>query len=45
MRGQASGVPFDGTIATVSELKDGKAVRVRAYLDHGEALAAVGLTE
>ena len=44
-RGQASGVPFTGTIATVSVLKDGKAIRVQAYFDHAEALAAVGLSE
>jgi ketosteroid isomerase-like protein len=44
-RAQASGIPFTGTIATVSLLKDGKVIRVQAYLDHGEALAAVGLSE
>jgi ketosteroid isomerase-like protein len=42
---QASGVPFTGKIATVSEIRDGKATRVQTYLDHGEALAAVGLSE
>jgi hypothetical protein len=45
MRGRASRVPFTGTIATVSELKDGKATRVHAYLHHAEALAAAGLSE
>jgi ketosteroid isomerase-like protein len=44
-RGQASGLPFTGTIATVSVLKDGKASRVQAYFDHAEALEAVGLSE
>ena len=44
-RGQASGLPFTGTIATVSELRHGKAIRVRAYFDHAEALEAVGLSE
>ena len=43
-RGQASGLPFTGTIATVSVLKDGKASRVQAYFDHAEALEAVGLS-
>ncbi len=45
MRAQASRVPLTETIATVSVLKDGRAVRVQAYLDHAEALAAVGLSE
>ena len=33
------------TIATVSVLKNGKAIRVQAYLDHAEALEAAGLQE
>jgi ketosteroid isomerase-like protein len=41
--GQASHVPLRGKFATVSTMKDGKAIRVQAYLDHAEALAAVGL--
>ena len=32
-------------IATVSTLKDGRATRVQMYLDHAEALEAVGLSE
>jgi ketosteroid isomerase-like protein len=44
-RGQTSGVPFTGKIATVTVLKEGKAVRVQAYFDHAEALEAVGLRE
>jgi ketosteroid isomerase-like protein len=44
-RAQASGVPFTGKIATVSVLKDGRAIRVQTYLDHAEALDAVGLRE
>ena len=44
-RGQASGVPFTGKVATVSTLKGGRATRVQMYLDHAEALAAVGLSE
>ena len=45
MRGQASGVPLTGKIATVSMLKGGKATRIDAYLDHHSALEAVGLSE
>jgi ketosteroid isomerase-like protein len=44
-RAQASGLPFTGKIATVSTLKGGKATRVQMYLDHAEALEAVGLSE
>ena len=44
-RGQASGVPFTGQIATVSVLKHGRAIRVQTYFDHAEALEAVGLRE
>jgi len=44
-RAQASGVPFTGKIATVSVLRNGRAIRVQAYLDHAEALEAVGLRE
>ena len=43
--GQASGAPFTGKIATVSVLKHGRAIRVETYLDHTEALEAVGLRE
>jgi ketosteroid isomerase-like protein len=42
-RGQSSGVPFTGQIATVSVLREGRAVRVEVFLDHGQALEAVGL--
>lgn len=44
-RGQASGIPFTGTIATVSFLNRGKATRVQAFFDHDEALEAAGLSE
>jgi len=43
--GEASGIPFTGKVATISVLKDGMVVRVQAYLDHAEALEAVGLPE
>jgi ketosteroid isomerase-like protein len=44
-RGQSSGIPLTGTIATVSTMKNGRATHVQAYLDHAEALEAVGLSE
>ena len=45
VRAQASGVPFTGKIATVSDMRDGKATRVHTYLNHAEALKAAGLAE
>jgi ketosteroid isomerase-like protein len=44
-RGQASSAPFTGKIATVTVLEEGRAIRVQVYLDHAEALEAVGLRE
>ena len=44
-RGQSSGVPFTGTVATVSWLKDGRATRVEVHLGHADTLRAVGLEE
>jgi ketosteroid isomerase-like protein len=44
-RGQASGIPFTGTIATVSFLNHGKATHVQAFFDHAEALQAAGISE
>jgi hypothetical protein len=44
-RGQTSDVPSTGKIATVSEVKAGRVIRVRVYLDHAKALEAVGLGE
>jgi ketosteroid isomerase-like protein len=44
-RAQASGVPFTGKIATVSTLRRGRATRVQMFLNHAEALEAVGLSE
>jgi ketosteroid isomerase-like protein len=44
-RGRASSVPVVTPSAIVSDFRDGKIVRVRTYLDHGEALKAVGLAE
>ena len=42
-RGQASGLPLTEKIATVSVMKHGKAISVQVYLDHAEALEAVGM--
>jgi ketosteroid isomerase-like protein len=44
-RGKASGVSVDVPFAIISDLRDGKMWRSRTYLDHGEALRAVGLAE
>ena len=44
-RGQGSGVPVESPGAWVVDWKDGKAVRVREYLDHAKALEAAGLSE
>ena len=44
MRAQASGVPLGETYACVSTLKDGRVIRQRDFLDHAEALEAVGLS-
>jgi ketosteroid isomerase-like protein len=40
VRGRAGGVDFDYEIGTLCELRDGRLVRARVYLDHDEALAA-----
>ena len=45
MRAQASGVPLGETYACVATLKDGRVIRQHDYLDHAEALKAVGLEE
>ena len=44
-RGRGSGAETESPLASVSELKDGKATRVRTYLDPQEALEAAGLRE
>jgi ketosteroid isomerase-like protein len=44
-RGRASGVQVDAPFGDVFDFRDGKISRIRAYLDHGEALRAVGLSE
>ena len=44
-RGKGSGVPVDAPLGAVSDFRDGKISRARAFLDHGEALRAAGLSE
>jgi ketosteroid isomerase-like protein len=44
-RGQGSGAEVDSPAGWVAEFKDGKAVRVREYLDPQQALEAAGLEE
>jgi ketosteroid isomerase-like protein len=39
------GVPLTRSYASVLALKDGRAISVTAYVDHAEALEAVGLRE
>jgi ketosteroid isomerase-like protein len=43
--GRASGIPVTMETANIYDLIDGKISRVRIFLDHGEALKAVGLEE
>ena len=44
-RGRGSGVPVDAPQGIIYDLRAGKISRIRAYLDHGEALRAAGLAE
>jgi ketosteroid isomerase-like protein len=44
-RGRGSGVKVDTSYTMVVEFREGKVARSRAYLDHGDALRAVGLAE
>jgi ketosteroid isomerase-like protein len=43
-RGRNSGVRVDTPLGTVVEFRDGKMLRIRAYLDHREALREAGLS-
>jgi ketosteroid isomerase-like protein len=45
VRGKASGAETESPYANVAELRDGKGIRIRGYLEPADALAAVGLTE
>jgi ketosteroid isomerase-like protein len=44
-QGRASGVSVDVPLALIIDFRDGKVWRTRTYLDHAEALKAVGLEE
>jgi ketosteroid isomerase-like protein len=44
-RGEASGADVETPFGFVTEFKNGKAISIRGYLDHKEALEAVGLSE
>jgi ketosteroid isomerase-like protein len=43
--GKASGAETETPLALVTEIKNGKTISIRGYLDHAEALEAVGLRE
>jgi ketosteroid isomerase-like protein len=45
MRARASGVSLAQTYACVATLRDGRVSHQRDYLDHADALAAVGLSD
>ena len=45
IRGGGSGISTESPFAVITDLKNGKAVRVRTYLDPSDALHAVGLRE
>jgi ketosteroid isomerase-like protein len=45
MRAQASGIPLAQTYAGVSTIRDGRVIRQDDYLNHAEALEAVGLSQ
>jgi ketosteroid isomerase-like protein len=44
-RGRDSGILVDSPQGIIYDLRGGKISRIRAYLDHGEALRAAGLEE
>jgi ketosteroid isomerase-like protein len=44
-RGRGSGVPVDAPVGAVWDFRGDKISRLRAYLDHDEALRAAGLSE
>jgi ketosteroid isomerase-like protein len=44
-RGRGSGVPVDAPMGAVFDFRGRKVWRARSYLDHAEALKAVGLEE
>ena len=44
-RGRISGAPVSAPLDILYELRDGKVTQMRSFLDHAEALKAVGLAE
>jgi ketosteroid isomerase-like protein len=44
-RGRISGAPVSASLDILYELRDGKVTQMRSFLDHDEALKAVGLEE
>ena len=44
-RGRESGAEVEARMAHVWTIREGRAIRLRQYLDRAEALAAVGLSE
>ena len=44
-RGKASGAVTETPLAFVTEIRNGKTVSIRAFLDHKKALEAAGLEE
>jgi ketosteroid isomerase-like protein len=44
-RGKASGVEMKTPLAFVTEIRNGKTISIRAYLDRDEALEAAALSE
>ena len=44
-RGKVSGAETERSLALVTEIRNGKTISIRAYLDRAEALKAVGLSE
>ena len=44
-RGTASGAELESLYGSVVDLKNGKVIRVRTFLDHTDALEAAGLEE
>jgi ketosteroid isomerase-like protein len=45
VRVRSSGVTLDSPSGVIFDFRDGKISRMRAYLDHGEALRAAGVSE
>ena len=44
-RGKSSGAVTETPLAFVTEIRDGKTISIRAYLDRAEALEAAGLSD